>query len=75
MGLENPQRLPDKQWLIQVLSIFKPDHEIFKKDYLPPIKEITMVEKVVDNQDNFFSHLPKLFKKRDIKGKSRLAEY
>ena len=49
MGLEYPQKLPNKKWLIQVLGIFKPDHEIFKKDYLPQIKEITMVEKVVDN--------------------------
>ena len=34
-----------------------------------------MVEKVVDNQDNFFSNLPKLYKKRDIEGKSRLTDY
>ena len=75
MGLDNPQKLPDKQLLIKVLGVFKPEHEIFRKDYLPPIKEMTMAEKVVDNQDNFFSHLPKLYKKRDIKGKSRLADY
>ena len=53
MGLDNPQKLPDKQWLIKVLGGFQPEHEIFRKDYLPPVKEMTMAEKVVDNQDNF----------------------
>lgn len=28
---------PDWQWLIGVLSTMKPQHPIFKKDYLPPL--------------------------------------
>jgi hypothetical protein len=30
-------KVPDRSWLIQVLAILKPNHEIFRKDYLPPI--------------------------------------
>lgn len=30
--------VPDKQWLIMVLSSLKPDDEIFSKNYLPPTR-------------------------------------
>jgi hypothetical protein len=53
----------------------KSSHEIFKKDYLPPIPEIKKEEKVVDNNDDFFTGLPKLFKRRDLKSKSKLKQY
>ena len=29
-------KIPDKDWLLNVLAIFKPDHQFFSKDYLPP---------------------------------------
>ena len=35
---------PDKRWLIDVVSNFKPDDEIFKKQYLPPAKETKLSE-------------------------------
>jgi hypothetical protein len=42
---------------------------------LPPIPEAKKEEKVVDNDDNFFTNLPKLYKKRDLKSKSKLKQY
>lgn len=29
-------KVPDRDWLLNVLSIHKPNHEFFNKDYLPP---------------------------------------
>jgi hypothetical protein len=68
-------KVPDKKWLIDVLSIFDYENEIFKKDYLPPIKEPTKEEMVVDNGDNLYTNLPKLFKKKDTKAISKLKGY
>ena len=68
MGIEDLNKSPDKLWLIQILSTLKHDHMIFQKDYLPPARAVTPADKVVNNTDNFFNDLPKLFKKRDLKG-------
>jgi hypothetical protein len=41
LGIEtgiNEKRVPDKDWLLVVLSTLKYDHEIFRKEYLPPLK-------------------------------------
>lgn len=35
---------PDKRWLMDFVSTFKPDDEIFKKQYLPPAKETKLSE-------------------------------
>ena len=67
--------LPDTNWLLNVLAIIKPDHEFFKKEYMPPVKEAKKEELVIDNSDDFYSGLPKLYKKRDMKSKSKLKEY
>ncbi len=34
----NELRVPDKRWLLDFVSTFKPDDEIFSKDYRPPAK-------------------------------------
>ena len=35
---------PDKRWLLDFVSTFKPSDEIFKKNYLPPAKETKLSE-------------------------------
>lgn len=61
-------KLPDKKWMIQVLSTLNPSHAIFKKGYRPPLsnqKEETTV--FVDNKDGLFTGLPMLYRKKDLK--------
>ena len=36
--------LPDKGWLLTFISTYRPDDEIFKKEYLPPVKETKLSE-------------------------------
>ena len=40
----NDVHLPDKGWLLAFISTYKPDDEIFKKEYLPPVKETKLSE-------------------------------
>ena len=69
------QQHPNRKWLLDVLSTLRPGHDIFKKNYLPPIVTDKKENKVIDNSDSFFSDLPRLTKKRDLKVKSRLKDY
>lgn len=68
-------RVPDKAWLITMLGYLDPEHEFFKKDYLPPVRKPLQEEMVVDNSDGFYSGLPSLYKKKDLKARSKLKEY
>lgn len=36
LGIEDEDHLPDKGWLLAVLSTHRPDHSIFGKGYVPP---------------------------------------
>ena len=38
---------------------------------MPPVKEVKKEELVIDNSDDFYSGLPKLYKKRDLKSRSK----
>ena len=38
------KHIPDKRWLLDFVSTFKPDDEIFKKNYLPPVRETKLSE-------------------------------
>ena len=57
---DTSKRCPNKTWLIYVLSTLKPDHLIFRKDYLPPPRKMKMsrLENKLDNSDGFFTGLP-----------------
>ena len=49
---------PDKRWLLDFVSTFKPDDEIFQKDYRPPAKANKLSEmKTVDVNKSFFENL------------------
>ena len=56
------KRIPDKDWALQMLYALKPDHNFFKKSYVPK----RAVDKILlDNRDGFFDGLPPgKFKKR-----------
>jgi hypothetical protein len=66
---------PDKAWLIVAIAHLKPDHEIFGKSYQPPVKEVARDQYTINNADKFFTDLPPLTKKRDLKCISRIPEY
>jgi len=68
-------KVPDRDWLLHVIAIFDKDHEIFKKEYLPPAPLPKKEELVIDNNDSFFTGLPYLTKKKDIKAISKLKSY
>lgn len=79
LGITNEGHIPNKEWLLVVLSTLEPDHLFFKKDYLPPAKNEALSRakesKVVNNADSFFTSLPSLHKKKDLKGRSGIREY
>ena len=49
------KRVPDKQWMLQVLNVLKPDHHYFRKDFVP---KRAIDKLLIDNSDGFFDHLP-----------------
>ena len=52
-------KLPDKQWLISVISSITPEDEIFRKDYLPPPrKNIAEEQKTMNIPKDFLAGLP-----------------
>ena len=65
--LEHVKKRPgDKRYMLDCLAtMYKGDHEYFKKGYEPPsrVQEKFIVQ--IDNQDDFFTGLPK------SKGKDR----
>jgi hypothetical protein len=71
--------LPNVCWLQSVLSTLNPDHEYFDKKYENPTHRVQDHDEMyIDNQDDFFTGLPKpknrprKYKKRDI---TKLADY
>lgn len=68
-------KLPDIPWLLTVLAIHCPDHEVFHKDYLPPLPVPKKSDMVIDNSDGFYTNLPQLYKKKDLKSISKLKQY
>ena len=57
-GLDD-QHLPDKKWLIDVISTLDPTDEIFKKDYVPPPrKNLIEEQKSIQVPEDFLKGLP-----------------
>ena len=60
---------PDKRWLLDFVSSFKPDDEIFKKNYLPPVKETKLSElKTIELPADFMKNLPQSTRRSRRKG-------
>lgn len=53
------KHVPDKRWLLDFVSTFKPDDDIFKKNYIPPAKETKLSElKTIELPASFLNDLP-----------------
>lgn len=50
------------QWLVDLLGIFAPEDEIFKKSY-KYVRPRQDIELLLDNEDGFFDDLPELDEK------------
>ncbi len=58
LGFES-DNLPDKQWMVNVLSTLNIKDEIFLKDYLaPPVQKNKPQEKVIEVEENLMIGLP-----------------
>jgi len=63
------KHVPDKRWLMDFVSSFKPEDEIFKKDYLPPAKETKLSElKTIELPASFLQDLPQSTRRSRRKG-------
>lgn len=59
LGMDE-QHLPDRGWVLAILSTFKPADEIFKKGYEPPARgQASSLHRTVDLQWSFLEGLPK----------------
>ena len=68
------KHLADSQWLVLLLYVLRPNHDIFRKDYFyeRPKKERTFNDlPMVDNTDGFFNDLPEA----SIKNKKRGSRF
>jgi hypothetical protein len=74
MGITE-KRQPDMQWALHALSTVCPANKYFKKSYFPSDDErrkskTAKPEMMVDNNDDFFSNLPRPNRRRQPKGQS-----
>lgn len=61
--------LPDKAWLLTFISTYRPDDEIFKKEYLPPVKETKLSElQTISLPASFVKDLPQSTRRSRRKG-------
>jgi hypothetical protein len=61
--------MPDKRWLLDFIGTLAPGDEIFKKNYLPPVKETKLSElKTISIPANFFQDLPPSSRRSRRKG-------
>lgn len=65
------KRPPNKSWLIQFIAELNPTHAIFKKNYIPPKKDLKEM-KVVGLPPEFLQGLPESSSKAK---KNRLAVF
>ena len=65
---------PDKRWLIDLISSFKPEDEIFKKNYRPPAHAAKLSEmKTIEMPKDFMEGLP-VTKRRSRRRGLRVAK-
>lgn len=61
--------MPDKKWLMDFISTLAPHDEIFKKNYLPPVKETKLSElKIISLPSHFLEGLPQSTRRSRRKG-------
>jgi hypothetical protein len=71
---EKAGRWPDVAWMVQIISTYLPNCEIFDKDYMPKpaAKPEAKLAKDLDNSDGFFTGLPELQSKKDLNSKRNI---
>ena len=63
------KHVPDKRWLLDFVSTYKPDDEIFRKNYIPPPKETKLSElKTIELPASFLNDLPQSTRRSRRKG-------
>ena len=71
------QNLPERAWLLIVLSTLNPEHAIFKKSYRPERTNAKAgadaFSQVISDRVEFFKDLPPLSRASDLKGPTRLC--
>jgi hypothetical protein len=61
--------MPDKRWLLDFIATLAPNDEIFKKNYLPPVKETKLSElKTISLPSHFLEGLPQSTRRSRRKG-------
>jgi hypothetical protein len=61
--------IPDKRWLLDFIATLNPQDEIFKKNYLPPVKETKLSElKTISIPAHFLQDLPQSSRRSRRKG-------
>ena len=66
--------MPDKQWILDVISTLNPNHAIFQKGYVPEKTEEAETRTVyVRNDDGLYDGLPELYKAKDLNKPVRAA--
>jgi hypothetical protein len=64
-GLRAGGPMPNTQWLLAVISTYKPDHAYFGKGYRP---QRAKEDRVLDNDDGFYDNLPQaLYQNKKVK--------
>ena len=54
-GIPTDGPYPNTAWMINIISTYNPNHEIFRKDYKPQERK---PDRVLNNEGNFFGGLP-----------------
>jgi hypothetical protein len=74
-GMFDEQHTPNKEWLLAVLSTFRPDLKIFKKDYVAPPRVAKISAKPTINlPSDFLTNLPVSRKKTKAKRLSMITK-
>ena len=63
--------IADTAWMLKALATLNPKHKIFAKDFVPRVDKVRPTAVVmIDNSDDFYSNLPDLYLKKDIRGRA-----
>ena len=66
------KKSPDREWMVKLLALWKPDDEIFAKSYrYTPPKKVVVADYEFKNEDGFFDELPPLTE-NEIRNSRRL---
>ena len=64
------KNIPEKQWLLGLLALIAPQHEVFHKNYIPPKRNrgFELPQHMIPENGGFCNNLPELTVKELKKG-------